>query len=78
MRPLIPEERARLARLVRDCGKMTILDKLLVKLHKEGHRVLVFSLFTSMLDILQEYCELKGTHLLSDRFTRICCFAHSK
>jgi SNF2 family DNA or RNA helicase len=39
---------------------MQVLDKLLTKLKKEGHRVLLFSLFTQMLDILEEYCRHRG------------------
>ncbi len=41
--------------LVNSCGKMILLDKLLKKLKEEGHKVLIFSQMTSMLDILQDY-----------------------
>lgn len=37
-----------------------MLDKLLPKLKEAGHRVLIFSQFTSMLDILQDYCNYRG------------------
>ena len=37
-----------------------MLDKLLAKLHKEGHRVLLFSLFTSMLDYLEDFLTHRG------------------
>eukprot|EP00468_Gymnochlora_sp_CCMP2014_P007575 CAMPEP_0167764002 /NCGR_PEP_ID=MMETSP0110_2-20121227/13751_1 /TAXON_ID=629695 /ORGANISM="Gymnochlora sp., Strain CCMP2014" /LENGTH=1326 /DNA_ID=CAMNT_0007651279 /DNA_START=156 /DNA_END=4136 /DNA_ORIENTATION=+ len=40
-------------------GKMVLLDKLLEKLKKEGHRVLIFSQMRSMLDILGRYMEYK-------------------
>ena len=50
-------------------GKMVLLDKLLPKLKAEGHRVLIFSQvgvgvlpdgqFVKMLDILEEYCQLR-------------------
>jgi len=46
--------------LIKTSGKLKVLDKLLVKLKQEGHRVLIFSLFTSMLDILEDYCRLRG------------------
>ncbi len=36
-------------------GKMVLLNKLLPKLKREGHRVLIFSQMTKMLDILQEF-----------------------
>lgn len=37
-----------------------MLDQLLRKLHGEGHRVLIFSLFTKMLDLLEDYCQAAG------------------
>jgi SNF2 family DNA or RNA helicase len=42
--------------LVDNCGKMVILDKLLIKLKEQGSRVLIFSQMTRMLDILEDYC----------------------
>ncbi len=53
--------RARLERgLVQSSGKMMLLDKLLPKLRSEGHKVLIFSQFIMMLDMLAEYCRLRG------------------
>ena len=46
--------------LLNDSGKMFLLDKLLAKLHKEGHKVLLFSQMTRMLDILQDYLHYRG------------------
>jgi len=46
--------------LVDNCGKMALLDKLLVKLQSQGSRVLIFSQMTRMLDILEDYCWWKG------------------
>ncbi|KAH9470693.1 hypothetical protein MJO29_003529 [Puccinia striiformis f. sp. tritici] len=47
--------------LVAASGKMLLLDKLLKGLFDRGHKVLVFSQFTSMLDIIQDWAtELKG------------------
>ena len=40
-------------------GKMVLLDKLLPKLRKEGHKVLIFSQMVKMLDLLSEYCEFR-------------------
>lgn len=37
-----------------------LLDKLLPKLRAEGHKVLIFSQMTKMLDLLQRYCIAKG------------------
>jgi SWI/SNF-related matrix-associated actin-dependent regulator of chromatin subfamily A member 5 len=39
--------------LVKNCGKMVLLDKLLNRLHQNGNRVLIFSQMTKMLDILE-------------------------
>eukprot|EP01083_Nonionella_stella_P144660 452020_1 len=40
-------------------GKMVLLDKLLPKLKREGHRVLIFSQMRKVLNILEEYLEFK-------------------
>jgi SWI/SNF-related matrix-associated actin-dependent regulator of chromatin subfamily A member 5 len=42
--------------LVASSSKMVVLDKLLAKLKPDGHKVLIFSQFTSMLDLLESYC----------------------
>jgi SWI/SNF-related matrix-associated actin-dependent regulator of chromatin subfamily A member 5 len=41
-------------------GKLQVLDRLLFKLAAAGHRVVIFSQFTSVLDILTDYLELRG------------------
>ena len=41
-------------------GKLVLLAKLLEKMQREGHRVLIFSQFVLVLDLLQEYCDWKG------------------
>jgi SWI/SNF-related matrix-associated actin-dependent regulator of chromatin subfamily A member 5 len=46
--------------LVATSGKLAVLDKLLLSLFRGGHRACVFSQFTSMLDILEDYCSLRG------------------
>ena len=46
--------------LVADCGKMALLDRLLTRLLAGGHKVLIFSQMTSMLDILDAYFEEHG------------------
>jgi SWI/SNF-related matrix-associated actin-dependent regulator of chromatin subfamily A member 5 len=45
--------------LVQNCGKMVLLDKLLTALKARGHRVLVFSQMTRMLDILEDHCHMR-------------------
>jgi SNF2 family DNA or RNA helicase len=49
------ENEDNLFNIVRSSSKMVLLDKLLPKLKKEGKRVLIFSQFTSMLDIIEDY-----------------------
>jgi chromodomain-helicase-DNA-binding protein 7 len=46
--------------LIRSSGKMILLDKLLAKLRADGHRVLIFSQMTRMLDILDDYLQYRG------------------
>nr|XP_040035048.1 lymphoid-specific helicase [Gasterosteus aculeatus aculeatus] len=46
--------------LVRSSGKFLILDRLLPALKERGHKVLIFSQMTSILDILMDYCYLRG------------------
>ncbi|KAM9385655.1 chromodomain-helicase-DNA-binding protein 1-like [Pholidichthys leucotaenia] len=46
--------------LVEASGKLVLLDSMLAFLHKGGHRVLLFSQMTRMLDILQDYMEYRG------------------
>jgi SWI/SNF-related matrix-associated actin-dependent regulator of chromatin subfamily A member 5 len=43
-------------RLINASGKMVVLDKLLTRLRSGGHRVLLFSQMTRLLDILEDYC----------------------
>jgi len=43
--------------LVESSGKMVCMNKLLPKLRSEGHRVLIFSQFVLMLDIMEDYLE---------------------
>ena len=43
--------------VVPSSGKMVLLDKLLPKLKKEGHKVLIFSQMVKMLNIIEEYCD---------------------
>ncbi|KAL4858846.1 Chromodomain-helicase-DNA-binding protein 6 [Chlorella vulgaris] len=49
-----------LDQLVHACGKMVLLHKLLPKLRAEGHKVLIFSQFKMMLDVLEDYLKMSG------------------
>lgn len=46
--------------LVTSSGKMMLLDQLLTKLKRDGHRVLIFSQMVRMLDILGDYMDYRG------------------
>jgi hypothetical protein len=45
---------------VRASGKFATLYRLLPKLHSAGHRMLIFSQFTTVLDLLEDLCGLLG------------------
>jgi SNF2 family DNA or RNA helicase len=46
--------------LIKSCGKLELLVKMMRKLKEEGHRVLIFSQMTKMLDILEDFLEFNG------------------
>jgi chromodomain-helicase-DNA-binding protein 1 len=46
--------------LVTSSGKMMLLEKLLDKLKRDGHRVLVFSQMVMMLNIMSDYLKMRG------------------
>jgi len=68
--------------LVDNCGKMVLLDKLLKKLKENGHRVLLFTQMTRILDILEDYlvmrqyqyCRIDGNTSYDEREERIDAF----
>ncbi|XP_031145678.1 chromodomain-helicase-DNA-binding protein 3 isoform X6 [Sander lucioperca] len=46
--------------LTKASGKLTLLQKMLSKLKEQGHRVLVFSQMTKMLDLLEDFLDHEG------------------
>ncbi|CAF3265430.1 unnamed protein product [Rotaria sp. Silwood2] len=46
--------------LIKSCGKLDLLAKMLKILKDQGHRVLIFSQMTRMLDILEDFLEYLG------------------
>ncbi|EFJ46678.1 hypothetical protein VOLCADRAFT_81789 [Volvox carteri f. nagariensis] len=48
------------AELVAECGKLALLDRLLKELRKGGHRVLIFSQMTEMLNVIEAYLQDLG------------------
>ena len=61
------------ARLIQyDCGKLQILSGLLVKLKAGGHRALIFTQMTKVLDILESFLNYHGyIYLRLDGSTRV-------
>ena len=45
--------------LVETSGKLQLLDKMMVRLREQGHRVLIYTQFQHMLDLLEDYCTYK-------------------
>ena len=72
--------------LAEHSGKMQLLDRLLPALKAKGHRVLIFSQFSRMLDILEDYmslrghdcCRLDGTTSYADRRDAMDSFNRDK
>lgn len=46
--------------MVKCCGKMVLLDKLLPRLKEGGHKILIFSQMVRVLDILEDYLRFVG------------------
>ena len=70
--------------IVTSCGKVRVLDQMLPALMRDGHKTLIFSQFVTMLDILEDYMEMRGwksgrldgTMSFSDREKQVrslCC-----
>lgn len=68
--------------MVEQCGKLRLLDKLLPRLFADKHKVLIFSQWTKVLDILDYYlserniksCRFDGSTNLNDRREQIKAF----
>ncbi|XP_019868397.1 chromodomain-helicase-DNA-binding protein Mi-2 homolog isoform X2 [Aethina tumida] len=58
--PLGPHGNYDTQALTKASGKLVLLSKMLKKLRDSGHRVLIFSQMTKMLDILEDYLEGEG------------------
>uniref|UniRef100_A0A2C9KAF5 DNA helicase n=1 Tax=Biomphalaria glabrata TaxID=6526 RepID=A0A2C9KAF5_BIOGL len=46
--------------LIKACGKLELLSKMLRELYSTGHRVLIFSQMTKMLDLLEDFMEAEN------------------
>ncbi|KAK4313950.1 hypothetical protein Pmani_014747 [Petrolisthes manimaculis] len=75
---LIPDKHS----LIMDAGKLYVLDTLLSQLKAGGHRVLIYSQMTKMIDLLEEYMwhrkhkfmRLDGSSKISDRRDMVADF----
>ncbi|XP_074276619.1 CHD3-type chromatin-remodeling factor PICKLE-like isoform X1 [Silene latifolia] len=57
--PVIQDSNESFKQLLESSGKLQLLDKMMVKLKEQGHRVLIYSQFQNMLDILEDYMTYK-------------------
>ena len=61
--------------LVRASGKFALMDRMLDRLHKDGHQVLIFSQMTKVLNIIEDYlnfrqwnyCRIDGSTNIDER-----------
>ncbi|XP_050414709.1 chromodomain-helicase-DNA-binding protein 4 isoform X3 [Patella vulgata] len=60
--PRLPNGAFEGSALIKACGKLELMSTMLSQLHKQGHRVLIFSQMTKMLDILEDFLEAEGYH----------------
>lgn len=58
--PKLPNGLYEVNALSKACGKLILLQKMMRKLYEQGHRVLIFSQMTKMLDILEDFLEGEG------------------
>ncbi|XP_053308464.1 chromodomain-helicase-DNA-binding protein 5 isoform X2 [Spea bombifrons] len=58
--PVLPNGSYDGSSLVKSSGKLMLLQKMLKKLKDGGHRVLIFSQMTKMLDLLEDFLEYEG------------------
>ena len=57
--PIAPNGLFEVKAMTKACGKLVLLSKMLKKLKEEGHRVLIFSQMTKMLDLLEDFLDGK-------------------
>ncbi|KAE8701589.1 CHD3-type chromatin-remodeling factor PICKLE [Hibiscus syriacus] len=54
--PVIQDANEAHKQFLESSGKLQLLDKMMIKLKEQGHRVLIYSQFQHMLDLLEDYC----------------------
>merc|ERR1712012_1516392 len=58
--PIAPSGFFEVKAMTKACGKLVLLAKMLKKLKAEGHRVLIFSQMTKLLDLLEDFLDGEG------------------
>merc|ERR1712012_26540 len=58
--PIAPNGLFEVKAMTKACGKLVLLAKMLKKLKAEGHRVLIFSQMTKLLDLLEDFLDGEG------------------
>lgn len=72
--------------LVRASGKFALLDRMLSRLHVDGHQVLIFSQMTQLLNVIEDYllwrnwkyCRIDGNTKIDDRQKQMDVFNAEK
>jgi len=72
--------------LIRASGKFALLDRMLVRLHRDKHQVLIFSQMTSLLNVIEDYllyrhwkyCRIDGSTKIDDRQKQMDAFNAEK
>lgn len=68
-------------KMIESSGKLVLLDKLLPKLHSQGHKVLIFSQMVRILNILEDFLHYKVIILLvisiTVKFSRFAYFYYT-
>ena len=72
--------------LVRASGKFALLDRMLTRLHADGHQVLIFSQMTTVLNVMEDYlvwrkwnyCRIDGSTNIDDRQRQMDVFNAEK
>jgi len=59
---LVHDQEETTEHLIECSGKLKLLDRMLTRLLAEGHKCLIFSQFTTMLDIIEDFFVLRGIH----------------
>jgi ATP-dependent DNA helicase len=72
--------------LIRASGKFALLDRMLERLHKDKHQVLIFSQMTALLDVIEDYlrwrdwnyCRIDGSTHIDERQRQMDVFNKEK